>query len=248
MKKNKYLALPYCYKAKKNFIDSNDRENKKRKLAFKPISFSRKIDVGKPPFLSIQKIYNVSEFRKLYLKGFFPFRMTKLATTEVGYWTTSLKRLPIYNIFPCFIEGLSDTSDLYQRLALAGLKSIIINWNNKDLLDWIPNYISPLQKCTRTFNTNTVSRTMIFLSYLIHSHPLSAQTLLPYFALIFREINYFFRHDYKPERIEELKLQKDIWDFLRDFEVCCHPNEWAAYHEIKKYLPIYESRIFCDVK
>lgn len=112
------------------FIETYNSINAKKitcnvlnEFAFKPVAFSKLVDVGKPPkagaFFRKELNYE-TQFRKFYNRGDFPIALEHDTKGNKIAWKVEIEKLDYHHYLPLFFEGLAESEHPYDFFARQG--------------------------------------------------------------------------------------------------------------------------------
>lgn len=92
-------------------------------FAFKPVAFTRKIDVGSPPKAGafMHRLLKCdTQFKIFYNRGDFPIALEHDSKGNKIAWKVEIEKLDYHHYLPLFFEGLAETEHPYEFFARQG--------------------------------------------------------------------------------------------------------------------------------
>ncbi|VDQ07591.1 unnamed protein product [Trichobilharzia regenti] len=207
----------------------NNYEKRKSKVssytdfAFKPIAFTRKLDVGSPPkagAFTHKPLRCDTQFRIFYDRGDFPVALEHDSKGSKIVWKVDIEKLDYHHYLPLFFEGLAETEHPYEFFARQALN------------------LRQHKVCCTVLKA---------IQHLVVSGEMIGEALVPYYRQLLPVMNTFINKnknlgdgiDYSQQKREN--LGDLVHETLQILEM--HGGE-NAFINIKYMVPTYESCVF----
>ncbi|VDP81536.1 unnamed protein product [Echinostoma caproni] len=227
-------------------------------MAFTPLAFSRKIDVGSPPTAGAfmeKPLKHATQFRIFYNRGDFPLALEHDSKGNKIAWKVEIEKLDYHYYLPLFFEGLAETEHPFEFFARQGEIFVSCFMNSTgvhDLLEHgggrvlsvVPQLIIPIKNALNLRNHKVCCSVLKAIQHLVICEEMIGEALVPYYRQLLPVMNTFINKnknlgdgiDYSQQKRENLgDLVHETLQLLEK-----HGGE-NAFINIKYMIPTYES-------
>ncbi|KAH8855338.1 Parkin coregulated protein [Schistosoma japonicum] len=215
-------------------------------FAFKPVAFTRQIDVGSPPkagAFTHRTLKCDTQFRIFYNRGDFPIALEHDSKGNKIAWKVEIEKLDYHHYLPLFFEGLAETEHPYEFFARQGVHDLLEHGGNK-ILPVIPQLIIPIKSALNLRQHKVCCTVLKAIQHLAVSGEMIGEALVPYYRQLLPVMNTFINKnknlgdgiDYSQQKREN--LGDLVHETLQILEM--HGGE-NAFINIKYMVPTYES-------
>uniref|UniRef100_A0A6A7GCH0 Parkin coregulated-like protein n=1 Tax=Hirondellea gigas TaxID=1518452 RepID=A0A6A7GCH0_9CRUS len=200
----------------------------------------------KPPIsgaMDIRKEYKRTEFRRFYDRGDLPLQVSFVGAVRKVAWKVEIEKLDYHHYLPIFFDGLRETKEPYNFLALQGVQDLLLEGGNK-ILPVVPQLIIPIKTALNTREPEIVCRMLKVLQKLVTSADMVGEALVPYYRQILPVFNIFKQqNENRGDKIDYgQQKRKNLGDLIEEtlglFEELGGDD---AFINIKYMIPVYES-------
>lgn len=188
-----------------------------------------------------------SDFRIFYDRGDIPIRIIHTSSQNKIQWSLPPSQLDLKQYLPIFIDGLREKIDPYRFLAIMGSFDLIETTPTSQLIETIPQIITPLRLALNTKDRDIVGLICKVLQKLVISHPETGLHLVHYYRQLLPSFNLMKNWNLNiGDKIDYgQKNACNIGDLIQEtLELLEKTGGEDAFINIKYMIPTYESVIF----